>query len=63
MRILDKFWDIEVKGNYIFIKDVNKAGIISIKSEIEGFVVDILDSEDEIVATTYALYNELEGEE
>lgn len=58
-------WTVETSSDnqYLYIWHEDRAGQIVIKAEDAGFVVDIFNNVDESVATTYAEYNELEGEE
>lgn len=51
-------------GDYLYIERSNAPGQIHIKAESEGFVVDMWSSDDEpvCVASTSAMYTELEPE-
>lgn len=58
-------WRISVSdgGNYVYVCKDGRPGDIHIKAEGEGFVVDIINETngaDEVVASTYALYTELD---
>lgn len=53
---------IQQNGEYLYITLEGQEGQIVIKAESDGFVVDIFNDQGESVASTYALYNELEGE-
>lgn len=59
-------WVFQVSecGNYIYLHKDGYPGSFHIKSDTEGFVVDIWNDNDdpEVEATTFCLYTELEPE-
>ena len=57
-------WQVSTCDEYLYATYTGAPGQIHIKAEAEGFVVDIWSSDDEpvCVATTSAMYSELEPE-
>lgn len=57
-------WQVSTCDEYLYATHTGAPGQIHIKAEAEGFVVDIWSSGDEpvCVATTSAMYSELEPE-
>jgi hypothetical protein len=54
-------WTIEVDGDYVYLRFNNQEGKIQVKSDLEGFAVDIFDSTlGEPVSSCYALYEDLD---
>jgi len=51
-----------VDDKYVYIQLDGSPGQITVKSEAEGFVVDIWSDDLEVVATAAAMYTELEAE-
>ena len=60
-----KNWVVQTANTdekYLYVWHKGRNGQIVIKAEDEGYVVDIYDADDELVSSTYAMYNELEVE-
>ena len=57
-------WQVSTCDEYLYATHTGAPGQIHIKAEAEGFVVDVWSSNDEpvCVATTSAMYSELEPE-
>lgn len=56
-------WKVDVDGEYVFLRHKDHGGVIQLKADEFGYVVDIWDNTEEIsVASTYAEYNELSVE-
>ena len=55
-----KKWTVEEYKDYLHIEFQGKPGFITIKNEVDGYVVDIWDDlGNEAVGSTYAHFNEL----
>lgn len=62
--ILGEGWVATAEGRYVTLKHANNPGVIQIKLDDEGYVVDIWDQAmTEVVATTAVEFNELEAGE
>ena len=54
-------WHIEVDGDYITIRFNGQNGVVQVKSDFDGFAVDIFDKHlEESISACYATYDELE---
>ncbi len=66
MKVSDKNWKVQTSecGQYLYVTRPGKPGMVQIKSESEGVVVDIFcdDATQEPVGSTYAFDQELSAE-